>query len=154
MKKLPIIAVALLAVVGGVYKFVLAKPRRQARAQAAREQPRLHAARRTSYVDLQDGHYAKLSLGLEIAKKDPESMPPHTGETNATSPKGYGVMPEEGVVRDVVTADLTGLTKADFLNATQAQGAQGRARQGPQRTDRREGRQRPVQRLSDPVTSR
>ncbi len=117
MKKLPIIAVALLAVVGGVYKFVLAKP-------AGKPAPKPHVNSliymlpKEFYVDLQDGHYAKLSLGLEIAKKDPESIAAPTGETNATSPKGYGVMPEEGVVRDVVTADLTGLTKADFLNAT------------------------------------
>ena len=91
---------------------------------AAKAQPKPHVAGliymlpKEFYVDLQDGHYAKLTLGLEVSKKDPESIAAPAGETNATSPKGYGVMPEEGVVRDIVTADLTGLTKADLLSSS------------------------------------
>src|SRR3954465_5362386 len=114
MKKLPIIAVALLAILGGVYKFALAKP--------AKPAPKPHVDSlvymlpKDFVVYLDGGGYAKGTGGLGINKKHPGPLTPNEGESAATTPKGYGAMPEEGFVRDVITNDLTGLKAVDLLD--------------------------------------
>jgi flagellar basal body-associated protein FliL len=117
MKKLPILAVALLAVIGGVYKFVLAKPAKPA--PKPHVDSLVYVLPKDFIVYLKHGRYARVSIGLEISKKHPESLTPNTGESAATTPKGYGVMPEEAVVREVVTGDLTGLSPAEFLGSAE-----------------------------------
>ena len=114
-KKLPIIAVLLLVAIGGAYK-VTRKP--------AKPAPKPHVNSlvymlpKDFTIYLAGGRYVKLGLGLEVSKKDPESLTPKTGESAATTPKGYGVMPEEALVREVVTEDLTGLDDQQFLDSS------------------------------------
>jgi flagellar FliL protein len=111
-KLLPIVLVALLALAGGAY--MLKQPSKPA--------PKPHVDAivymlpKDFIVYLHGGRYAKLTVGLEISRKHPDSLTPNEGESAATTPKGYGAMPQEGFVRDVISSDLAGRRTTDFLD--------------------------------------
>src|SRR4051812_8655133 len=115
MKKLPIIAVALLAILGGVYKLALAKPGKPA--PKPHVDSLVYMLPKDFIIYLNGGRYVRLTVGLEINKQHPDSLTPNEGESAATTPKGYGAMPQEGFVRDVITEALTGLKPVDFLDS-------------------------------------
>src|ERR1700759_4525190 len=86
MKKiLPI--VVLLVALGGVYKFVLAKPGKAA--PKPKVTGTVYMLQKEFLVNLADGRYAKLTVGL---------------------------VPEEGVVRDIITNDLTDKKDSDLVD--------------------------------------
>ena len=106
-KLVPVIA--LLLVLGGAYKFVLAKP---AEAEKPAPKPKVHGTvymlQKEFLVNLADGRFAKLQVGLILAHDDVSTVAAGGGHGAApTPPEGYGAMLQEGVVRDVVTDVLT-----------------------------------------------
>lgn len=106
IKKIVPVIIALLAL-GGVYKFVIAKPP----AKAA-PKPKVHGSvymlEKEFLVNLRDGRFAKLQVGLVLAHDDVSTLPAGGGHgAAATPPEGYGAMLQEGAVRDVVTDVLT-----------------------------------------------
>src|ERR1700754_597052 len=111
MKKiLPV--VVLLAALGGVYKFVLAKP------AAAKPKPKVEGTvymlQKEFLVNLADGRFAKLTVGL-VLKEGDKSAAATGGEGAPTPPEGFGTMAEEGVVRDTITSDLTDKKDSDLI---------------------------------------
>src|SRR3954468_3878582 len=95
-KLVPVIA--LLAVLGGVYKFVLAKP--------AKAEPKPHVEgviyplQKEFLINLADGRFAKLTVGLVLAEDD-MAHGAAGGEDAATPPEGYSEMAREGLVRSM-----------------------------------------------------
>jgi flagellar FliL protein len=110
-----IVPIALVALFG-VYKFVLAKP------APVGAKPKIHG---TVYVlpkefliNLKDGHYAKLSVAL-VFKEGYTGVPAGghgEGSASTTKVEGYGSLPQEAVVRAIVTDTLTDQT-ADRLTS-------------------------------------
>jgi len=96
--------IALLAVLGGVYKFVLAKP--------AKAEPKPHVEgivymlKKEFLVNLEEGRFAKLTVGLVVAHDDTAHLPAG-GHGGATPPEGYGDMAQEGIVRSLITSAIT-----------------------------------------------
>jgi flagellar FliL protein len=111
-KKIIIIAVALLVVLGGAYKFVLAKPK------AAEAKPKVdgnvYILQKEFLVNLHDGRFAKLTAALVLAHDD-TSTAAAGGHEAATPPEGYGAMTQEAVVRAIITDDLTDVKAADVI---------------------------------------
>src|SRR4051794_3673303 len=101
-KLVPVIA--LLAVLGGVYKFVLAKP------ATAKPKPHvegvIYPLQKEFLINLAEGRFAKLSVGLVLSEKDTAHLAAG-GEHAASPPEGYGEMAQEGIVRSLVTSVLT-----------------------------------------------
>lgn len=104
-----IVPLAILIVLGGVYKEVLAKP-------APGPKPKVNG---TVYVlpkefllNLADGHFAKVDVALVLSPE--QAMP--AAEGAATPPDGYGALPQEAVVRDVVTDVITNSSSNDLIN--------------------------------------
>jgi flagellar FliL protein len=112
-KKIIIIAVALLAVLGGTYKFVLAKPK------SAEAKPKVdgtvYILQKEFLVNLHDGRFAKLTAALVLSHDD-TSTAPAGGHEAASPPEGYGAMSQEAVVRAIITDDLTDSKAADVIN--------------------------------------
>jgi flagellar FliL protein len=112
-KLVPVIA--LLAVLGGVYKFVIAKP--------AKAVPKPHVEgtvymlQKEFLINLADGRFAKMQVGLVLAHDDTSTVAAG-GEHAATPPEGYGSMAQEGIVRDLITAELTDATDKDLIGET------------------------------------
>ena len=94
-----ILPLALLIVLGGLYKVVLAKP--------AHEHPKVHGEvyvlPKEFLLNLQSNHFVKLNVGLVLA---PGEVP--TSASGGTPPPdGFGPLPQEAVVRDVITDTIT-----------------------------------------------
>ena len=106
VKKLVPVIVAVIAL-AGVYKFVIAKPPAK-----AEPKPKVHGSvymlEKEFLVNLHDGRFAKLQVGLVLAHDDVSTVPAGGGHGAAPAPpEGYGAMAQEGVVRDVITDVLT-----------------------------------------------
>ena len=114
-----IVPIVLLLVLGGVYKFVLAKPAAAAKpkvdgrglrpAQGLPDQPHRRASSPSS---------ASASCSTRASRR----RPPAAAEGGAAPPTGYGVLPQEAVVRDIVT-DV--VTDASAKRPDQPQGPRG-----------------------------
>jgi flagellar FliL protein len=116
-KKLMIALPVLLIVLGGVYKFVLAKP---AKGPKPRVDGQVYILPKDFLVNLQDGKYAKLDVALIFksgysATKAAEEASKAAGDKEAaTPPDGYGTLPQEAVVRAIVTDEVTSATARDL----------------------------------------
>ena len=109
--KLKFIVPILLIVLGGVYKFVLAKP--GAPAPKPKVDGQVYVLPKEFLINLDGGRFAKLSVGLvldhtqAVASADKEAPKP---------PEGFGTMSQEAVVRDVITDDLTDIKDNDLIS--------------------------------------
>ena len=111
-----IVPVVLLLVLGGVYKFVLAKPAAEAKPKVAGE---VYVLPKDFLINLTDGKFAKLGVGL-VFDEGFAAAPAGGGARAAPRrPTGYGVLPQEAVVRDIVT-DVVTDASADALPAARA----------------------------------
>jgi hypothetical protein len=92
MSKKLLVVLALAGMLGGgLYKLVLAEP------QHAVAGNRISVMRHQVVVDLAGGRYATVTIGVEVP------------------PKSEAEIGESGVVRDVVTRDLTNVDPGDLL---------------------------------------
>lgn len=105
-KKLLLVAVAVLAIAGGAYKFLLSN----ADAGPRKVDGSVYVLPKEFLVNLSDGRYAKLSVALLLAD-DP------SGDAGGTPPEGYGSLPEEAVVRGIVT-DVVGAADGPALSSS------------------------------------
>jgi flagellar basal body-associated protein FliL len=102
-----ILPVALLIVLGGLYKVVLAKPT----VDHSKVQGQVYVLPREFLINLADGHFAKLNVALVLA---PGQVP--EGASGATTPPdGFGPLPQEAVVRDVITDTVTDASSKDLV---------------------------------------
>jgi flagellar basal body-associated protein FliL len=112
-KKLMIVLPVLLVVLGGAYKFVLAKPK------DAEAKPKVDGSvyilEKEFLVNLHNGRFAKLTVALVLAHDDTSTVPAG-GHEAASPPEGYGAMSQEAVIRAIVTDDLTDVTAADVID--------------------------------------
>ena len=112
-KLVPVIA--LLAVLGGVYKFVLAKP--APAAPKPHVEGTVYMLQKEFLINLADGRFAKMQIGLVLAHDDTSTAAGGGHEAAATPPEGYGAMGQEGIVRDLITGELTDATDKDLIEA-------------------------------------
>jgi flagellar basal body-associated protein FliL len=95
-----VIPLVVLVVLGGGYKFVLAKP----------AEPKLkvegivYVLPKEFLINLADGRFAKLSVALVLPH---EALPAAGGHGAATPPEGYGALEQEALVRATITDVLT-----------------------------------------------
>jgi flagellar basal body-associated protein FliL len=101
-----------LLLLGGAYKFVLAKPAAAAKPKVAGE---VYVLPKDFLVNLSDGKFAKLGVGL-VFDEGYSAAPAGGGEAAAAPPEGYGALPQEAVVRDIVTDVVTDKSAADLTS--------------------------------------
>ena len=110
--KLKFIIPIVLVLLGGVYKFVLAKPAAAAKPKVAGE---VYVLPKDFLINLADGKFAKLGVGL-VFDEGYSAAPAGGAEGGATPPDGYGALPQEAVVRDIVTDIVTDKTADDLTS--------------------------------------
>ena len=111
-KKLIIIVVAALVGAGGAYKTVLAQPKEKA------PEPKVHGEiyvlPKEFLVNLADGRFAKLQVALVV--EPAEGGGGHGGGHGApVPPEGYGAEPQEAIVRDLITDELTNASDHELI---------------------------------------
>ena len=110
MNKKLILAVIPLLVLGGVYKFVLAKPK--AEAKPPKVEGTVYVLGKEFLVNLADGKYAKVSVALVMPH-----LPVAAGGHGApTPPEGYGAEPQEAIIRDLISDELTDSTDREIIS--------------------------------------
>jgi len=109
-KKLMILVPVLLLVLGGAYKFALAKP-----APVHKKiDGEVYVLPKDFLINLKDGRFAKLNVALVLKEG---ALAPAGGEAEgAAPPEGYGALPQEAAVRDIVTNVITGSTGARLIS--------------------------------------
>ena len=119
-KKMIIFALVPLLVLGAAYKFVLAKPK--AEAKPPKIEGTVYVLGKEFLVNLADGRFAKLSVALVLNPKDHSTAAGGGHGAAPTPPEGYGAMAQEGVVRSIVTDIVTDAEDRDLV------GRKGRAK--------------------------
>src|SRR4051812_684817 len=114
-KKLILIPVIALVVLGAAYKTVLAKPGKPA--PKPKVDGTVYVLEKEFLVNLKDGRFAKLTAALVLAHDDTSTAASGHGEGGATPPEGYGAMSQEAVVRAIITDDLTDAADSDLIDA-------------------------------------
>jgi len=109
-KKIIIIVVVALVAAGGAYKTVLAKPAKPA--PKPKVEGVVYLLQKEFLVNLADGRFAKLSVGL-VLEHAPEAAGGHEA---AAPPEGYGAEPQEAIVRDIITDQLTDARQTDLVD--------------------------------------
>ena len=99
-----VVPLVLLLVLGGVYKFVLAKPAAVAKPKVEGE---VYVLPKDFLINLTDGKFAKLGVGLVFDEGFAAAPAGGEAEGGAAPPTGYGVLAQEAVVRDIVTDVVT-----------------------------------------------
>jgi flagellar protein FliL len=105
-----IVPLALLIVLGGAYKFVLAKPAPKEKAKVEGE---VYVLPKDFLVNLSDGKFAKIGVGL-VFDEGFTAAPAGAAEGGAAPPEGYGALPQEPVVRDIITDIVTDQSSAEL----------------------------------------
>ena len=103
-----ILPLALLIVLGGLYKVVLAKPAET----HAKVHGQVYVLPKEFLLNLQGNHFVKLNVGLVMA----DGQVPSGGSGGATPPDGFGPLPQEAVVRDVITDTITDTRAGDLVS--------------------------------------
>jgi flagellar FliL protein len=110
--KLKILLPIVLLAAGGAYKFALAKP-------APGPPPKVHGdvyvLPKDFLVNLKGGRYAKLGVALVVKAGSAAPAGGHA-ETPVTPPDGYGTLPQEALVRAIVTDTLTDATEQQLVS--------------------------------------
>ena len=109
-KKLKVVIPVLLLVGGfvGYTKFLKAPP----------PEPKVHGEvyvlPKDFVLNLKDGRFLKVGVGLVVEHGDPALVP--SGGHAATPPEGYGPMPQEALVRDIVVDHLTDVPADELID--------------------------------------
>jgi flagellar FliL protein len=111
--KLKFIIPIVVVVLGGAYKFVLAKP---APAQEHKIEGTVYVLPKEFLVNLADGRFAKLGIGLVLDPHDTSAAPAAGHGAAAKPPEGFGTMPQEAVIRDIVTDVITDRADRDLID--------------------------------------
>jgi hypothetical protein len=111
-KKLILLPVIVLVILGAAYKTVLAKP---AKAPKPHVEGTVYVLGKEFLVNLKGGRFAKLTAALVLSPKD-ETTAAAGGEGAATPPEGYGAMTQEALVRSIITDDLTDVRDVELID--------------------------------------
>jgi flagellar protein FliL len=103
-----VIPLVVLMVIGGGYKFVLAKPAEP----KMKVEGAVYVLPKEFLINLSDSHFAKLSVALVL----PEEEVAAGGHEGATPPEGYGALPQEAAVRAVITDTVTDAGARDLTS--------------------------------------
>lgn len=101
-----IVPVVLVLLLGGGYKFAFAK---SAPAAKPKVDGQVYVLPKDFYVNLQGGRFARLGVALVLSHDAVTATEGH-GEAAAEPPEGYGTLPQEALVRSIVTDVLTDAT--------------------------------------------
>lgn len=107
MKNIKIIIPVVLLVLGGVYKFVLAKP---APVPKPKIEGEVYIMPKDFLINLKSGRFAKLNAALVLKHgylEEAVAAASGGGHEATTPPAGYGTLPQEAVVRAIITDALT-----------------------------------------------
>ena len=111
-----IIPLAVLILLGGVYKFALAKP-------APVEKKKVHGVvyvlPKEFVVNLEDGRFAKFNVALVLDHSQPTAPAAEGHAAPVEPPEGFGTLEQEGIIRDIIVDEVTGAESDELVERKQ-----------------------------------
>ena len=108
-----IIPLTALLLLGGVYKFALAKP-------PEKEKTKVHGVvyvlPKEFVVNLADGRYGKFNVALVLDHSQPTAPAAEGHGAPVEPPEGYGTLEQEALIRDIVTDEVSGAKSDELVN--------------------------------------
>jgi flagellar basal body-associated protein FliL len=101
-----ILPIVLLLALGGVYKTVLAKPKP---VEKHKVEGQVYVLPKEFLLNLAEQRYAKLTVALVLPHDEPIA-PEGGGHGGVEPPEGWGTLPQEALIRGLVTDTLTGVS--------------------------------------------
>ena len=120
MKNIKIIIPVLLLVLGGVYKFVLAKP---APVPKPKIEGEVYIMPKDFLINLKSGRFAKLNAALVLKHgylEEAVAAASGGGHEATAPPAGYGTLPQEAVIRAIITDALTDIPRRAWRRRSRA----------------------------------
>lgn len=111
-KKKLIIGVVALVFVGFV-GYTMTKPKKVVKLKVTGT---LYIMPQSFLLNLSEGHYAKLAVGLQLAPTQSDGASASSGSSSGT--EGAGTLPEEPLVREIVTNTVTGQSGSTLISNT------------------------------------
>ena len=108
-KKKLIIGIVALVFVGGV-GYTMTKPKKVVKLKVAGT---LYIMPQSFLLNLSEGHYAKLAVGLQLAPSQSAGASASGGSSGSES---AGTLPEEPLVREIVTNSVTGQSGSTLIS--------------------------------------
>jgi flagellar basal body-associated protein FliL len=102
-----VLPLAVLVVLGGLYKVVLAKPTEAKH----KVDGQVYVLPKEFLLNLADQHFVKLNVGLVLV----DGQIPDKAE-GTPPPDGFGPLEQEAVVRDVITDTITDATSKELVS--------------------------------------
>jgi flagellar basal body-associated protein FliL len=108
-----IIPLTVLLLLGGVYKFALARP-------PAEPKKKIHGVvyvlPKEFVVNLEDGHFAKFNVALVLDHSQPTAPAAAGGHSAPVEPpEGFGTLEQEGIIRDIIVDEMTGAESDELV---------------------------------------
>ena len=107
-----IIPLAVLILLGGVYKFALAKP-------PVEEKKKVHGVvyvlPKEFVVNLEDGRFAKFNVALVLDHSQPTAPAAEGHGAPVEPPEGFGTLEQEGIIRDIIVDEVTGVETDELV---------------------------------------
>ena len=107
-----IIPLTVLILLGGVYKFALAKP-------PVKEKHKIEGAvyvlPKEFVVNLADGKFAKFNVAMVLDHSQP-TAPAAAHGAAPEPPEGFGTLEQEAVIRDIVVDEATGIEAEELTD--------------------------------------
>lgn len=110
-RKLIVIPVLLIVLGGAGYSFAQPKPVVKMKIKGT-----IYAMPKSFLLNLSDGHYVKLDVALLLAPGQSDGVEGEAAPTKSSGEEGEGTLPEEAVIRDIITNIVTGKSSADLVN--------------------------------------
>jgi flagellar FliL protein len=103
---------AVLILLGGVYKFALAKP-------PVKEKLKIdgvvYVLPKEFVVNLSDGHFAKFNVALVLDHSQATAPVASGHEAAPAPPEGFGTLEQEAVIRDIVVDEVSGASSQELI---------------------------------------
>lgn len=107
-----IIPLTVLILLGGVYKFALAKPPEKPKTKI---EGVVYVLPKEFVVNLEDGRYAKFNVALVLDHSQP-TAPAAGGHGKPVEPaEGFGTLEQEGIIRDIIVDEVTGVESDELV---------------------------------------
>ena len=110
-KKKLIIGIVAVVLLGGV-GYTMTKPKKVVKLKVAGT---LYIMPQSFLLNLSEGHYAKLAVGLQLAPSQSAGASASGGSSGSES---AGTLPEEPLVREIVTNSVTGQSGSTLISNT------------------------------------
>ena len=109
-----ILPLVVLVLLGGAYKTVLAKPKPVVKHKVDGQ---VYVLPKEFLLNLADDRYGKLTVALVLPVDEPTAPKAGGHGAAAAPPEGWGTLPQEAVIRGLVTDTLTGIKASKLVEA-------------------------------------